>query len=417
MRLQRTSRDATGVPQRLAAWLSGHLPATPSRRSCCAAASTPTGCPRRRWSSMRPGPRTSERFDGHFVARVAPDLQDLPVFPTYALQDQYDVIRYVGEHTDVPVPAVRWLEPTGSVLGTPFFLMDAVEGVIPQDVLPYNFGDNWLFDASPEDQRRLQESSVNVLAQLHAIPDAATTFGYLDPGVNGHEGDTPLERNLARTRAWYEFAVADIGRSPDGREGARVAAGQRALLGGDRAVLGGRSHRQRDLPRLRTGGGARLGDGHDRPARARRLAGWSSPTGSSRRSPAPSSCPGMPDFLREDDVRSTYERLTGVRSRRPRLVPRPERGAVVRGVHAHRGAPDPLRRDRAARRHGDAVPPQAAARRSCLPRSGPEGPWSADSTSTPSTRCRCRSPGRARATATSTTAATSTPTTGPARSS
>ena len=85
---------------------------------------------------------------GEYVARVAPAAEDLPVFPDYALQDQYDAMRIVGEQTDVPVPAVRWMEPTGEVLGTPFFLMDRIDGVVPQDVLPYNFGDNWLYDAS-----------------------------------------------------------------------------------------------------------------------------------------------------------------------------------------------------------------------------------------------------------------------------
>ena len=109
---------------------------------------------------------------GQYVARVAPATEDLPVFEHYALQDQYDAIRIVGETTDVPVPQVRWMEPTGEVLGTPFFLMDRIDGLVPRDVLPYNFGDNWLFDASPEDQRRLQDSTVEVLADLHAIPDA-----------------------------------------------------------------------------------------------------------------------------------------------------------------------------------------------------------------------------------------------------
>ena len=34
---------------------------------------------------------------GEYVARVAPAVEDLPVFPNYALQDQYDTMRIVGE--------------------------------------------------------------------------------------------------------------------------------------------------------------------------------------------------------------------------------------------------------------------------------------------------------------------------------
>lgn len=36
------------------------------------------------------------------VARVAPAAEDVPVFPTYRLDHQFEVIRLVGELTDVP---------------------------------------------------------------------------------------------------------------------------------------------------------------------------------------------------------------------------------------------------------------------------------------------------------------------------
>ena len=97
------------------------------------------------------------------------------------------------------------------MLGSPFFLMDRIDGVVPPDVPPYNWGDNWLADASLDDQRLLQDRTVAAIAGLHAVPDAATTFAFLDrPGT----GRTPLERNLAWVRGWYEWAVPDIGPSP-----------------------------------------------------------------------------------------------------------------------------------------------------------------------------------------------------------
>ena len=115
------------------------------------------------------------------VARVAPTAEDVQVFPTYRLDHQFDVIRKVGELTDVPVPRVRWLENTGEVLGTPFFLMDYVDGEVPPDVMPYTFGGNWFADAPAERQRELQDATVGVLASLHSIPDAEKTFGFLNP--------------------------------------------------------------------------------------------------------------------------------------------------------------------------------------------------------------------------------------------
>ena len=167
--------------------------------------------------------------------------------------------------------------------------MDRIDGLVPRDVLPYNFGDNWLFDATPEEQRRLQDASVKVVADLHAIPDAERTFAFLDPK---QPGETALARNLARTRAWYEFAVPDIGRSPIAERGLAWLAGN---LPDDRrggAVLGRRPDRQRALPRLRAGRGARLGDGRRSAPASWTCPGWCSPTRSSSRSPACWRCRG-----------------------------------------------------------------------------------------------------------------------------
>ena len=214
MKMQRSSRDATTLPTRLADWLAPLLPDGAHPVVTMHSGVDSNGMSSETLILDVDWTEGGEAKHGEYVARVAPAAHDLPVFAHYELQDQYDAMRIVAEQTAVPVPAVRWMEPTGEVLGTPFFLMDRIDGVVPQDVLPYNFGDNWLHDAPREDQRRLQDASARVLAQLHAIPDAAATFDFLDPARHGHTGETLLERNLSRTKEWYQFAVADIGRSP-----------------------------------------------------------------------------------------------------------------------------------------------------------------------------------------------------------
>jgi aminoglycoside phosphotransferase (APT) family kinase protein len=120
----------------------------------------------------------------------------------------------VAECTDVPVPRVRWMEPTGEVLGAPFFLMDHVAGLVPPDVMPYTFGGNWLFDAPREEQKQLQDNTIGILAKLHAIPKPRSTFAFLIDGASGTAGQSALRRHFASVRAWYEFAVPDIGRVP-----------------------------------------------------------------------------------------------------------------------------------------------------------------------------------------------------------
>ncbi|HET7531258.1 MAG TPA: phosphotransferase family protein [Mycobacteriales bacterium] len=149
--------------------------------------------------------------DEALVARVAPDLGDVPVFPSYDMQSQFDVLRLAGELSGAPVPDTLWCEPDPGALGAPFFVMRRVEGEIPPDVLPYPFGGNWLYDAPAADQRLLQDETVEAIAALHAIDRPAERFGFLE---HGEPGDTRLRRHVAHTRAWYDMVARDGGRSP-----------------------------------------------------------------------------------------------------------------------------------------------------------------------------------------------------------
>lgn len=308
-RLQRSARDVTAIPTLLADWLSPQIGRTPDvtvesgvdSNGMSSETIILTG----RWQD-EDGP-----VEQKWVARVAPKADDVPVFPAYRMDHQFDVIRLVSELTDVPVPRVRWLEPTGELLGSPFFLMDHVEGIVPPDVMPYTFGGNWFADAPAERRRLLQDSTVGVLAQLHAIPDAATTFGFLseaDP-----PGDTPLRRHFNWLREWYEFAIPDIGISPlveraltwlEDNFPADVAAGQPVLIWGD----------------------SRIGNVLYDDFRPVAVLDWEMATLGPRELDVAwiifahmvfqelaglAGLPGLPDVLREDDVRATYRQLAG----------------------------------------------------------------------------------------------------------
>ncbi|NKZ73983.1 phosphotransferase [Rhodococcus hoagii] len=89
------------------------------------------------------------RHHADLVARLAPESTALPVFPEYDLERQAAVMRAVAAHSAVPVPRVRWVEPSSDVLGQPFVVMDRVEGVVPVDNPPYVFG-GWLHEATSE---------------------------------------------------------------------------------------------------------------------------------------------------------------------------------------------------------------------------------------------------------------------------
>ena len=210
--LQRSSRDTSTVPALLSDWLSTVMPGGVAPEITVESGIDSNGMSSEtilltgRW--LQDGQVQEQKW----VARVAPTEDDVPVFSSYRLDHQFEVMRLAGELTDVPVPPVRWLENTGSVLGAPFFLMDCIDGVVPPDVMPYTFGNNWFADATPQQQRELQDATVEVIAKLHAIPNADSTFGFLadvDP-----PGDTALHRHFGWLKDWYEFSVPGIGRSP-----------------------------------------------------------------------------------------------------------------------------------------------------------------------------------------------------------
>lgn len=134
------------------------------------------------------------------VVRLAPEATALPVFPSYDLQRQFDVMRAVSARTEIPLPRVRWVEPTGDILGVPFMVMDRVEGQVPVDNPPYVFG-GWLLDMSREEQAALQQASVEVLAAVHAIEDVEAVVAPLP----GPAGQSNLRRHFETERAYYEW--------------------------------------------------------------------------------------------------------------------------------------------------------------------------------------------------------------------
>ncbi len=146
-----------------------------------------------------------------FVLRLPPDPLSEPVFMAYDMPRQFNAMRLVAARTDVAIPPTVWLESDPSHLGDAFFVMGRIDGIVPQDLMPYTFGDNWFFDSDPADLAALQLASVEVLAKIHSIkaddPDAA--FLAIDA-----PGDTALRRHVNDQHAFYEWVCADGVRSP-----------------------------------------------------------------------------------------------------------------------------------------------------------------------------------------------------------
>jgi aminoglycoside phosphotransferase (APT) family kinase protein len=146
------------------------------------------------------------------VLRLPPDASAAPVFPRYDMERQYRAMQLAADRALVPVPPLLWLEADPSPLGAPFFVMARVDGLVPPDVMPYPFGDNWLFDATPAEQAALQQHAIEVLARLHAVDLGDEAASFLTAGQE--DGNSPLRRHVDEQRAYYDWVVADGVRSP-----------------------------------------------------------------------------------------------------------------------------------------------------------------------------------------------------------
>lgn len=158
----------------LAAWLSARLPGTglPHLTRIGGGQSNPT------WFV--------DWGDARLVLRKKPAGPILP--GAHAVEREFRVMRALAA-TDVPVPRVLWLEEDASILGTPFYVMERLEGRV--------FADTALPGVTPADRRAMYLDMARVLARLHAVRPA--DVGLSDFGKPGNY----FARQIARWTKQY----------------------------------------------------------------------------------------------------------------------------------------------------------------------------------------------------------------------
>jgi aminoglycoside phosphotransferase (APT) family kinase protein len=195
-----SERSPESLAAALATWLADRLGTTPEisgvRVPESGGLSSTSVLFEAQWTSG------GKHSSGSYVARMAPESGAVPVFPRYDLPGQYDLISQVAQRCSVPLPPLRWNEPDGGPVGTPFFVMDQVAGRVPLDNPPYVFS-GWLLDATPAERAALQRDSVAVLAALHAIGEPRQAFPGLGPGG--------LRAHVEGQREYYQWALLDDG--------------------------------------------------------------------------------------------------------------------------------------------------------------------------------------------------------------
>ncbi|GAB2526883.1 phosphotransferase family protein [Nocardia heshunensis] len=138
------------------------------------------------------------------VLRRPPDLS---LFPDYDLLRQVLVMRRLAA-TGLPVPGVAWLERGENPLGSPYFVMNRLEGQAPSDYPSYHVAGTY-FEATPGQRERMWWGCVDTIAEVNqldwrelgleflAFPERGA--GVIEQGVNyldaalswACEGDAP----------------------------------------------------------------------------------------------------------------------------------------------------------------------------------------------------------------------------------
>ena len=115
---------------------------------------------------------------------------------------QHRVMSALTAGTDIPLAPVIGYEGSSGVVGAPFFVMDFVEGSIPE-VAPSYAQAGFFADATPADRWRMIDDGVRVLAQLHTLDWEKHGMGWLLP-----DGQEPTAQR--QVDIWKAYLVREL---------------------------------------------------------------------------------------------------------------------------------------------------------------------------------------------------------------
>jgi aminoglycoside phosphotransferase (APT) family kinase protein len=195
-------RDLTQARATLAAWLANQLPDATKVQVGPITGPSSTGFSNETLLFDASWVTNGTTVTESLVLRVKPTQHT--VFLEADFEQQYLVLRTLGERTPVPVPPVRWYEPDETVLGAPFFVMSKVAGRVPADSPAYTM-EGWLLEGStPEQRRTLVESGLDAMAAVHAVDWRELGLEVLTKPQYGSLGFEQQLRYYERSFEWAE---------------------------------------------------------------------------------------------------------------------------------------------------------------------------------------------------------------------
>jgi aminoglycoside phosphotransferase (APT) family kinase protein len=148
------------------------------------------------------------------------------------------VIQALRTGSRVPVPEVRWTEPSADVLGAPFFVMSEVSGRVAA-ARPSIHVAGWLPTLTTRERERLWSSAMETVAAVHDV-DWRQTHGFL---IGDDPVSATLDAYVDRLAAWYRsttaaraFPITDAALDYVMRHRSEVRTGAPVLVWGDARV-------------------------------------------------------------------------------------------------------------------------------------------------------------------------------------
>jgi aminoglycoside phosphotransferase (APT) family kinase protein len=136
----------------------------------------------------------------NMVARVQPHGPGM--YPEYDLRKQATVIKALADKSPIPVPSVYFFEDDPWLFGSPFLVMQRIDGRIPADDPPFT-AEGWVLDLTPEQRRQMWQNGIEALAAIHGADWRGLGLDFLDTPENR----SGLDADLAWCRRTFEWAA------------------------------------------------------------------------------------------------------------------------------------------------------------------------------------------------------------------
>jgi len=128
------------------------------------------------------------------------------VFPQYELGNQFRIMQILGEKTSIPVARMLWLEEDSSVIGVPFFLMERLDGDVPQDYPSYH-GSGMYYESTPELRKKMWWGTLDQLVKIHQLDWQGLGITFLGEPKNPADA---LDRQLTYWEQYFEWLKDDL---------------------------------------------------------------------------------------------------------------------------------------------------------------------------------------------------------------